>query len=127
MRAVVEWIGASDDAKVPPRVRLRVLERYERRCYLSGRPIAEGDRWELEHVVAMCNGGEHRESNLAPALVDPHREKSRDDVRQKSRNYKRRLTAAGIKKSKRHIYGWQKFDRTPVRNPKLTPRPAGTE
>lgn len=117
-RSVPEWIGKTPDAKVPPRVRLRVLERYERRCYLSGRPIAEGDRWEVEHIVALCNGGQHRETNLAPALAEPHRVKTRADVRQKSLNYKRRLSAAGLKKSKRPFRGWRKFNGEQVWNPK---------
>jgi 5-methylcytosine-specific restriction protein A len=31
-REVPEWIGATDDAAIPARVRVRVFERYEGRC-----------------------------------------------------------------------------------------------
>lgn len=96
-RSVEEWIGKHDDAKVPPRVRLRVFERYGGRCYLSGRKIMPGDKWELEHVQALCNGGEHRESNLAPALAAPHKVKTARDVAEKAKVDRIRKRHAGIR------------------------------
>lgn len=87
-RALPEWIGASDDAKVPPRVRVRIFERCGGVCHLSGRKIMAGEAWELDHVIALINGGEHRESNLAPALKAAHRAKTAEDVALKSKgNY----------------------------------------
>jgi hypothetical protein len=44
-----------------------------------------GEPWDLDHVVALINGGENRESNLAPALRDKHRQKTREDVREKAK------------------------------------------
>lgn len=85
-RSVPEWIGSTPDAKVPPRVRVRIFEREEGRCHLSGRKIRPGDLWDLDHKVALINGGEHRESNLFPALRDKHREKTREDVAIKSKS-----------------------------------------
>ena len=41
-RSVPEWVGRTDDTPVPPRVRLRVLERFGRRCdptHGCGRPL----------------------------------------------------------------------------------------
>ncbi len=84
-RSVPEWIGSTPDAKVPTRVRVRIFEREEGRCHLSGRKIRPGDLWDLDHKVALINGGEHRESNLFPALRDKHREKTREDVAIKSK------------------------------------------
>lgn len=84
MRTVPEWIGAHDDAKVPPRVRLRVFEAHGGKCWISGRKIMPGDAWDLDHKVALINGGEHRESNLAPALREVHRAKTAMDVKIKS-------------------------------------------
>lgn len=83
-RAVPEWRGKTPDTKVPPRVRLRIFERDGGRCHISGRKIAAGEPWELDHVIALVNGGEHRESNLAPALRDKHKVKTAADVAQKS-------------------------------------------
>lgn len=84
-RSVPEWIGRTPEANVPPRVRLRIFEREGGKCWISGRKIRPGDLWDLDHKVALINGGEHRESNLFPALRDKHREKTREDVAQKAK------------------------------------------
>lgn len=86
-RALPEWIGSSDDAKVPPRVRIRIFDREGGRCWISGRKIMPGDLWDLDHKVALINGGEHRESNLFPALRDKHRAKTTEDVAEKAATY----------------------------------------
>lgn len=96
-RAVPEWIGKTDDAKVPPRVRLRVFEREGGKCHLSGRKIMPGDLWDLDHGKALINGGQHRESNLFPALRDKHREKTREDVAEKSKVAAVRAKHLGIR------------------------------
>ena len=83
-RPVKEWIGATQDSKVPPRVRIRIFEREGGKCHLSGRKIAPGELWDLDHKVALVNGGLHSESNLFPALRDKHKEKTREDVAEKS-------------------------------------------
>lgn len=100
-RSVEEWIGSSPDTSVPDRVRLRVFEKHGGRCYLSGRRIVPGDKWELEHKIALCNGGEHRENNLAPALSGPHKEKTKLDVAEKSKVARIRGKHLGIKKRSR--------------------------
>lgn len=79
MRSVEEWIGKNDDAAIPPRVRLRVFERFNGVCQLSQRKIMAGDAWDLDHIRALWRGGEHRESNLHPVLKQPHREKSAEE------------------------------------------------
>lgn len=84
-RAVSEWIGKTPDAKVPPRVRLRIWNRENGVCHLSARKILTGDKWDLDHKIALVNGGEHRESNLFPALRDKHREKTKKDVAEKAK------------------------------------------
>lgn len=104
MREVPEWIGKTPDTPIPPRVRDRVFQRHQGRCYLSGRKIAAGEPWDVEHVIAICNGGENRESNLAPALRDKHREKTARDVDTKSKTYRMRAKNNGTwPKSKRPL------------------------
>jgi 5-methylcytosine-specific restriction protein A len=112
-REVPEWIGRTPDTPAPPRVRLRVFERHNGTCYLTGRKIMPGDKWQLEHPLAIINGGENRESNLAPALVEPHKVKTAEDVKQKAKNDRVRKRHLGIKKP-RTIRSWRKFDGTPV-------------
>lgn len=97
-REIPEWIGRNDDTPVPPRVRLRVFEAYGGRCYLSGRKIMAGDKWEIEHKLAIILGGANRESNLAPALVGPHKLKTRVDLALKSKIARTRQKHLGITK-----------------------------
>lgn len=101
MRSVKEWVGSTPDAMPPPRVRLRIFEREGGICHISGRVIRPGERWHLDHKVALCNCGLNIESNLAPALAEPHREKTKQDVAEKSRNNRKRSKHLGIKKTSR--------------------------
>ncbi len=87
-REVPEWIGKTPDTKVPDRVRVRIFEREGGRCWISGRKIMTGDKWDLDHKIALVNGGEHRESNLFPALRDKHRKKTAEDVAEKAETYR---------------------------------------
>ena len=100
VRTTEEWIGKDDDAKIPDRVRLRVFDRHNGICHRSGRKIRAGERWQCDHVVALVNGGQHRECNLAPILIAPHKEKTRDDVAEKKINARVRSKYLGIKKRK---------------------------
>ena len=84
-RKVREWIGKTPDSKVPPRVRLRIWEREHGMCHLSGRKVLSGEPWDLDHKIALANGGVHCESNLFPAIRDKHKEKTREDVAEKSK------------------------------------------
>lgn len=102
-RAIPEWIGKTDDAVIPPRVRLRVFERHGGICHLSGRRIGAGEVWDVDHVIALVNGGSNRESNLAPALRDKHREKTKADVTEKSTVYRKRLKHLGLAPARQKI------------------------
>lgn len=96
-RAVDEWIGKTDDTPAPPRVRLRVFEAHGGRCHWSGQKIKPGDAWDCDHVIALINGGQNRESNLAPILRGkPHKEKTAADVAEKSKVARMRAKHLGI-------------------------------
>ena len=120
-RSVEEWIGATPDAKIPPRVKLRVFEAHDGRCWLTGRKIMPGDLWDMDHKIALCNGGEHRESNLAPALREEHRKKTAEDVKMRAKADRVRKRHLGIHQPKRIMPGskaspWKKrLDGTVVR------------
>lgn len=121
-RSVKEWIAKSDDAKVPPRVRLRVFEAANGICHISGRKIQTGEKWELEHKKALILGGEHRETNLAPALVEPHKEKTRAEMKTKAKVARTRKKHVGITRAKQSIQsrGFDRKERVP--KPSLPPR-----
>jgi 5-methylcytosine-specific restriction protein A len=99
-RSLPEWIGATDDSPVPPRVRFRVLDAFGRGCDRDtgcGRPIRPGDAWTCDHVKAIVNGGENRENNLHPLCAWCEPPKTAADVSEKSAIYRLRLRHAGIK------------------------------
>ena len=85
MRTVPEWIGETPETAVPLRVKLRVFDAHGGRCHWSGKKIAAGDRWDVDHIRALINGGENRESNLAPILREKHREKTARDIDEKAK------------------------------------------
>lgn len=102
-RTVEEWIGKTDDARVPPRVRQRVFDRHNGICHLTGRKIQPGERWELEHVHALILGGQHRESNLAPALYAPHKAKTATELKVRAKTDTIRKKHLGITRPKQTI------------------------
>jgi 5-methylcytosine-specific restriction endonuclease McrA len=104
-RSVPEWIGANPDTPVPARVKVRVFARHNGICHISGRKIGPADLWDADHVIAIINGGENRESNLAPALRDKHREKTAEDVAEKSAIYRKRAKHLGLKPKGRIMDG----------------------
>lgn len=99
-RSTEEWIGKTDDTPIPPRVKLRVFTAAKGICWISGRKITPADQWDCDHKIALINGGENRESNLAPALRDKHREKTALDVKAKSKTARIQMRQAGIERKK---------------------------
>ena len=104
-RSVPEWIGKTDDSPIPPRVKLRVFEHHNGICHRSGRKIRPGELWQCDHIVALVNGGEHRESNLAPILLDEHKIKTAEDVALKAKINRKKAYHLGLKKKSRPIPG----------------------
>lgn len=112
-RSVPEWIGKTTDAKIPPRVRLRVFERFDGICQETGRKIRAGDQWDCDHERALTNGGEHRESNLRLVLREAHRRKTAEDVRQKAKDSRVRKKHLGLHQPK-HKMSYRRFNGEPV-------------
>ncbi|WP_244496005.1 HNH endonuclease signature motif containing protein [Ensifer sp. Root31] len=54
-------------------------------CHLCSREIGPGEKWDLDHVKALINGGENRESNLRPSHRKCHIEKTAQDVAEKAK------------------------------------------
>jgi 5-methylcytosine-specific restriction protein A len=75
-RSVLEWIGKTDDHMPPPSIRARIFDRCEGVCHISKRKLQPCDEWHLDHIKSIRNGGENRETNLAPAYGPAHREKT---------------------------------------------------
>ncbi|QIB36837.1 HNH endonuclease [Rhizobium oryzihabitans] len=109
-RTVEEWIGKSDDHRAPGSVRDRIMSRDKRICHLCQSEIQVGQKWDLDHVTALINGGENRESNLKPAHRKCHVEKTALDVAEKAKVAAVRKKHLGITRPKQTIQspGFQK-------------------
>lgn len=105
VRSVDEWVGATDDAVPPPRVRIRVFDTNKGCCHICGRRIAGGEYWQADHVIALCNGGANRESNLKPACRNCCYAKTAEDVAEKSKVARIRKKHLGVKASKQIMPG----------------------
>jgi len=99
-RSVAQWIGATPDTPVPPRVRLRVFEAKNGRCHACTRKILPGEEWVCEHLVAIINGGANAEHNLGLTCCNCLSGKNAADVAQKSLVYRKRAKHLGIKQRK---------------------------
>lgn len=113
-RAVAEWVGKTPDTKAPARVRDRVFERAGRVCHLCRLPIkVPAESWQLDHIVALVNGGANAESNLAPAHAHCHIAKTAVDVAEKAKVAKIRQKHTGARRpdGKIRSAGFPKADR----------------
>lgn len=107
-RSVPEWVGKTVDTPIPRHVKLRNFNDNDGRCHISGRKIGPADEWDSDHVIALVNWNPtpeaphgNRESNIKPALKMPHREKTAQDVAEKSKVARIRAKHLGIKKPSR--------------------------
>lgn len=100
-RSVSEWIAKHDDEAIPPRVKLRVFQRADKRGTSCTLLIVGKLRPEYDHICALVNGGRHRESNIQLLCSESHKGKTKADVAEKSQTYHKQLAAAGIRKPPR--------------------------
>ena len=114
-RSVDEWIGKTDDTPAPPRVRVRTFDRCQGKCHRCRRKIRPGEKWTLEHLIALINGGKNCESNLTLTCAWCLPEKNAEDVALKSDTYGMRSKHLGVAKAKRpfpkRIDPWGKMRR----------------
>ena len=99
-RSVEEWIGRTDDAAIPDRVRIRVFLRCSGRCAGCTRILGAGLDWQCDHKIPLINSGGHRESNLQILCVDCHKQKTGADVAVKAKAYAIQKRHLGLKKPK---------------------------
>jgi 5-methylcytosine-specific restriction protein A len=107
-REVPEWIGATDDTKIPDRVRVRVKVRANDCCENCGVRVRYGG--EVDHIKALKLGGPNREGNLRFLCRNCHAAKSREDVALKSKAHKTQVRMANLAtRRKSGFKGWRNF------------------
>lgn len=104
-RSVTEWIGSTPDAVAPDRVRLRIFDRHNGICHITGKKIMPGDEWDADHIKRLEDGGENRERNLAPALRWAHRIKTGEETSQGKADDRKRKKHIGIIRRAKPILG----------------------
>lgn len=105
-RSVPEWRGKTPDSVPPPSVVRRIFDNHDGRCHITGTPIDPlRDEWHVEHKKSLRNGGENRESNMGPALIEPHREKTTAENKAGKKADRIREKHLGLRKSKRPMQG----------------------
>lgn len=114
-RALPEWISRNDDTPVPPRVRLRVYDRFGSICHICELPIKTSETWHADHVKALIEGGQNRESNLAPAHAHCNLAKANGEKSRKAKVQRTRQKHTGAIRPKGQIKsrGFEKRERTP--------------
>jgi 5-methylcytosine-specific restriction endonuclease McrA len=112
-RSVTEWVGATSEAAIPARVKVRVFERANGKCAKCSRRLYPG-QWQCDHVIPLIAGGRHAESNLQPLCASPcHSQKTAADVAEKSRVYRRKASHLGLTPGRKKIAG-RGFEKMPA-------------
>lgn len=96
-RSTETWVATHDDQSIPPRVRLRVFEREQGRCHRCRRKLGPSDRWSIEHMIALANGGRHAEDNMAISCAWCKPLKDAEDVAIKAKGARIRARHVGVK------------------------------
>ncbi|ASY62473.1 Restriction endonuclease [Sinorhizobium sojae CCBAU 05684] len=96
MRSVPEWIGKTDDAMPPARVKDRIRERQDNRCALTGKEFRPGDKIEYDHVTPLWLGGTNTEGNLQAVLHEPHKRKTATEAKVRAKCNRTRKKHLGL-------------------------------
>lgn len=85
-RSNSEWIGKTDDSMPSDEVRRRICERqgWICACGCTRKMNYNIDRIDIDHKLALADGGENRESNLQAMFHDHHVEKTRVENSQRA-------------------------------------------
>lgn len=112
-RRVEEWIGKTDDAKIPAHVKDRIFKRCDGRCQDCNRILDGINKPEFDHIEALINNGRHAEFNLQTLCDLCHGTKTKADVGEKSRVYQKRSKHLGLRGPRRTIPG-KRFNGDPI-------------
>jgi len=104
-RSIKEWTGKTDDTAPPPRVKLRIVDRQDGKCAITGVAFGPKIRPEFDHIIPLGLGGENRESNLQAICAPAHKVKTAGDRRAIAKADRIRKKQAGITPKKAELPG----------------------
>jgi 5-methylcytosine-specific restriction protein A len=119
------WIGKNDRAMPPENVQLRILQRYKACCLGCGRKLMMGEKWELDHVIPLEDGGVNAEGNLQPLCKPCHGKKTGREATERAKVRAMTKAAYGIKlapKQRIRSAGFPKSRKAPAPKPRLSPK-----
>lgn len=79
-RTVSEWVGRTDDSAPSKACKLRILDRQDGKCALTGHVFRPGDKIEFDHICPLWLHGENRETNLHAVLGEAHKRKTKAEA-----------------------------------------------
>lgn len=96
------WVGKTPQSMPPPDVRLRIVRTWDHTCYLTGIKITTQTP-DMEHVIALEDGGDNAEWNIRPALPAGHRVKTAAENKARDKADRAAKKKLGIKGPKKKI------------------------
>lgn len=99
-----EWIGKTPDAAPPASVRLRVVDTWDRRDFVTGVPFGPVTP-DLDHLwpLVKCKGvNGNRESNLRPVFPVVHKKKTAKDNKEKNKADRSAKKHLGLRNEPEH-------------------------
>lgn len=86
-------------------MRVRIFDRAGGVCHLCKLPInaTRGEKWHVEHIKPLWEGGSDDEANMAPAHIDCHATKSGAEAAPRAKGTRQRARHIGIVKPKGQI------------------------
>lgn len=100
-RSVPEWIGKSDNSRIPASVKLRIIEEQDNRCALNpDHEFGPGDKIEFDHKTPLWLHGKHRESNLQAVLAESHIRKTQAEAPIRAKIIRQKQKHLGLRPKK---------------------------
>lgn len=93
--------------------RARLFTERGGRCSICQRKLLPGDRWVLERIIALENGGSNGEDNLSVTCFWCAREKTADDHGKTAKSRRVRtqhVVPKAVRQPRRGFRGWRQFD-----------------
>lgn len=85
-----------------PKQKLAIFERHGGICHICGVKIdGTRERWDLDHIIALAVSYDDSEDNLAPAHIDCHKSKTREDVKSIAKSNRVRAKHQGAWRKKK--------------------------